>query len=165
MKAGEEEEGFEFSKFFPLFMWVVRDFILKLEIDGAACSENEYLDHALAIKPVKPGRGKKETMKFNEIKETLRTFFPKRRCFTLCKPVEDERITELEKVPDGELNPKFLQKADQFCSTVYKEGKVFQAGGEVINGPRKSVNWHYCLLLEGVHVHTLIEPHKSRYVK
>lgn len=132
MQADKDEEGFEFSQVFPSFIWVVRDFTLELEINGKSCTEDEYLEHALKIKP----GNSKETKKFNDIKETLRQFFPKRRCFTFCKPVDDKLLKELEAVPEQDLFPEFLQKADQFCSTIFKDGDVFRVGGVAINGPR-----------------------------
>ncbi|XP_051984797.1 guanylate-binding protein 3-like isoform X2 [Xyrauchen texanus] len=50
-EAAEEEEGdSQFVRFFPSFVWVVRDFTLDLEIDRKKVSEDEYLDFALQLK-------------------------------------------------------------------------------------------------------------------
>jgi len=50
--AADEEEGVdsEFVRFFPSFIWVVRDFTLKLEIDGKKVTEDDYLEFALNLK-------------------------------------------------------------------------------------------------------------------
>ena len=38
----------EYARFFPSFMWVVRDFALQLQdLDGEAISSKEYLEKAL----------------------------------------------------------------------------------------------------------------------
>ncbi len=49
-EAAEEEEGVdsEFVRFFPSFIWVVRDFTL--EIDGKKVTEDDYLEFALNLK-------------------------------------------------------------------------------------------------------------------
>ncbi len=40
----------EFVKFFPSFIWAVRDFTLQLNIDGKDATEDEYLEFALKLK-------------------------------------------------------------------------------------------------------------------
>ncbi|XP_067218632.1 guanylate-binding protein 3-like isoform X2 [Chanodichthys erythropterus] len=50
--AEEEEEDSKYVIFFPSFIWVVRDFTLKLEIDGKKVTEDEYLEFALQLKKV-----------------------------------------------------------------------------------------------------------------
>ncbi len=46
----EEEEDCKFVQFFPSFTWVVRDFTLKLEIEGKRVTEDDYLEFALQLK-------------------------------------------------------------------------------------------------------------------
>ncbi len=48
--ADEEEEDCKFVQFFPSFTWVVRDFTLKLEIEGKRVTEDDYLEFALQLK-------------------------------------------------------------------------------------------------------------------
>ncbi|XP_053552443.1 guanylate-binding protein 7-like [Bombina bombina] len=48
-KDNDDEEA-EFSKHFPIFIWSVRDFTLKLEINGKLVTEDEYLENALKLK-------------------------------------------------------------------------------------------------------------------
>ena len=70
MKAGGDEEGTEFDRVFPMFVWAVTDFCLKAEIDGRVVSPDEYLEHCLAMK-----HGLKEATKTaNHIKQCIRTF-------------------------------------------------------------------------------------------
>ena len=44
---GDEDPGAEFHEFFPNFLWVVRDFTVKLERDGRRISARDYLEDAL----------------------------------------------------------------------------------------------------------------------
>lgn len=44
-RSRDEDE--ELKKFFPSFVWALRDCTLKLEIGGKTISPDEYLEHAL----------------------------------------------------------------------------------------------------------------------
>ncbi|KAA0721318.1 Guanylate-binding protein 6 GTP-binding protein 6 [Triplophysa tibetana] len=52
VKSSEEEadDSSQFVKFFPKFIWAVRDFTLELKINGKDATENEYLEFALKLK-------------------------------------------------------------------------------------------------------------------
>lgn len=45
----EDTNSAEFVRFFPAFIWAVRDFTLQLEIDGRPITEDEYLENALKL--------------------------------------------------------------------------------------------------------------------
>uniref|UniRef100_A0A670IPZ4 GB1/RHD3-type G domain-containing protein n=1 Tax=Podarcis muralis TaxID=64176 RepID=A0A670IPZ4_PODMU len=44
------EDSAEFVRFFPSFVWALRDFTLQLELDGCCITEDEYLEHSLRLK-------------------------------------------------------------------------------------------------------------------
>ncbi len=44
------DDSSKFVKFFPSFIWAVRDFTLELKIDGKDTKEDEYLEFALKLK-------------------------------------------------------------------------------------------------------------------
>ncbi|RXN35914.1 guanylate-binding 1-like protein [Labeo rohita] len=46
----DADDSTEFVKFFPSFIWAVRDFTLELKINGKDATEDEYLDFALKMK-------------------------------------------------------------------------------------------------------------------
>jgi len=46
----DTDNSSEFVKFFPSFIWAVRDFTLQLKIDDKDATENEYLEFALKLK-------------------------------------------------------------------------------------------------------------------
>ena len=54
----EEEEGKEFHGFFPHFIWAVRDFFLKCEVDGEEVTPTEYMEWHLKAKKGKNNEGK-----------------------------------------------------------------------------------------------------------
>jgi len=53
VKSSDEDEDAEFVKFFPNFIWAVRDFTLENKINGKDVTEDQYLDYALTLKPGK----------------------------------------------------------------------------------------------------------------
>ena len=74
--AGREDSGTEFGQFFPSFLWVVRDFSVKLERDGRKISAREYLEDAL-----RPEDGvSKAVEQKNAVRMLIRNFFPERDC-------------------------------------------------------------------------------------
>lgn len=52
VKSSEEDvdDSTEFVKYFPIFIWTVRDFTLELKIDNKDATEKEYLEFALKLK-------------------------------------------------------------------------------------------------------------------
>uniref|UniRef100_A0A673MD45 GB1/RHD3-type G domain-containing protein n=1 Tax=Sinocyclocheilus rhinocerous TaxID=307959 RepID=A0A673MD45_9TELE len=52
VKSSDEDvdDSNEFVKFFPIFIWAVRDFTLERKIDGKDATENDYLQFALKLK-------------------------------------------------------------------------------------------------------------------
>lgn len=44
------EDSAEYVRFFPAFIWALRDFSLQLELNGQPCTEDEYLENALKLK-------------------------------------------------------------------------------------------------------------------
>ncbi|XP_010858664.1 PREDICTED: guanylate-binding protein 6-like isoform X3 [Bison bison bison] len=49
--SDDVEDSVEFVRFFPDFVWTVRDFMLELEFNGNPITEDEYLENALKLIP------------------------------------------------------------------------------------------------------------------
>ncbi|XP_036174416.1 guanylate-binding protein 1-like, partial [Myotis myotis] len=131
--ANEVEDSADFVSFFPDFVWTLRDFFLKLEIDGQPISADEYLENSLKLKQ---GTSPKEK-NFNQPRLCIRKFFPKKKCFIFCQPTLLENLCQLETMHDDELNPKFVKEAADFCSYIFSNSKVKTlSGGIQVNGPR-----------------------------
>ena len=73
----------DFDCYFPLFIFVLRDFTLDLEINGEEVTSDQYLEHCLALR-----NEKSEAMKrYNRPRLCIRKYFKNRKCFTFDRPV------------------------------------------------------------------------------
>ena len=108
----------ELAEYFPSFLWLLRDFSLKLEdLDGNNITEKEYLESALENKI-----GNDEIInEKNRVRNLIKTFFPDRDCFTMVRPVEKESdLQNMQNLPDEMLRKEFLEQARKFREKVYK---------------------------------------------
>jgi hypothetical protein len=122
----------EISQLFPTFLWIVRDFSLKLiDEEGKSITNREYLETAL-----KQQRGISEITKIrNEIRKLLKEYFHDRDCFTLVRPVEKETdLQNLEKLQNHELRPKFLTQIKQLRDKIFTQAKPKMLNGSTLNG-------------------------------
>ena len=102
----------ELAEYFPALLWLLRDFSLKLEdINGNIITEKQYLEKAL-----EDVNGNDEIInEKNRVRKLIRTYFPERDCFTLVRPVENEKdLQNLEYLPDEELRNEFIEQAKIF---------------------------------------------------
>ncbi|XP_028392274.1 guanylate-binding protein 2-like [Dendronephthya gigantea] len=105
--------------FSPFFIWVVRDFSLSLNIDHRPCTADEYLEHALKDKP-----GARNLQR-NEVRKKIREFFSTRRCFTLKRPVVDEeKLSNLDELPEDEFRPAFLEEIQSFIKCAHSSSPI-----------------------------------------
>ena len=106
----------ELAEYFPALLWLLRDFSLKLEdINGNAITEKQYLEKALENVP-----GNNEIIQEkNRVRKLIRTYFPERDCFTMVRPVEDEKdLQNLEYLNNDELRTEFLEQSENFRNKV-----------------------------------------------
>ncbi|XP_078507493.1 guanylate-binding protein 3-like [Lissotriton helveticus] len=119
------EDECQFSRFFPNFVWVVRDFSLELKIDGRDVTEKEYLENSLALK-----KGfSKRVVDYNFTRECIRHFFPSRNCFVFVRPVSGKDINDMESLPESALDPQFVQQTRKFCDFVFQTAEVKRVKG------------------------------------
>ncbi|KAL0963672.1 hypothetical protein UPYG_G00309370 [Umbra pygmaea] len=129
----EEEEDMQYVQFFPDFVWAIRDFTLRLEIDGRNVTEDEYLEHSLEIRK---GGGKKNVM-YNLPRQCIRNYFPSRKCFVFTSPTNPDKMSRLDSMDESELCGDFLKVADNFCSYIFKKSRVKTVkGGHKVTGRR-----------------------------
>uniref|UniRef100_A0A674IG36 GB1/RHD3-type G domain-containing protein n=1 Tax=Terrapene triunguis TaxID=2587831 RepID=A0A674IG36_9SAUR len=127
------EEDTEFVRFFPSFVWAVRDFTLELRIEGQLVTEDQYLEHALALRK---GINKK-VMEFNLPRQCIRNFFPTRKCFVFVQPTSRQEMGQLDSLPTSALDPQFLDQTRRFCDYVFHCSHVKTVkGGIPVNGKR-----------------------------
>lgn len=86
-QKAEDVDPDQVSQYFPSFLWVVRDFALRLEDgDQNAISSKQYLENAL-----KDQKGSSDAIeKKNKIRKLIRNYFRDKDCFTMVRPTEDE---------------------------------------------------------------------------
>ncbi|KAK9825847.1 hypothetical protein WJX81_003554 [Elliptochloris bilobata] len=128
--AGEGEEN-ELANFTPAFLWLLRDFYLTLEEDGRQLTPREYLETAL--RPV-AGSGRAVEAK-NAIRASITALFPNRDCFSLVRPMSDERaLQRLETVPAAQLRPEFREGLARLTRVIFARAQPKRLGSQTITG-------------------------------
>jgi RNase P protein component len=127
-----EEDPDELAKYFPRFLWVLRDFSLKLrdEYDNQI-TPKEYFENAL-----NPQKGISEKVESrNRIRRLIRHFFTDRDCATLVRPTEEETdLQALQLIPDENLRPEFVEAAKKLKNKIFKKVKPKTLNGKFITG-------------------------------
>ena len=128
----EETEPEEIQKYFPSFLWVVRDFSLRLlSQQGDTISSREYLEQSLNEQ-----RGNSDAIDVkNRIRRLIKQVFPDRDCFTMVRPVEQERqLQSLQQMADQELRPEFVEQMHLLRSKIFKRVRPKQLNGKTVTG-------------------------------
>jgi hypothetical protein len=118
----------ELSDYFPGFLWLLRDFSLKLEDEsGRVITSSQYLENALQDRPQQEAK--------NEIRRKLRTMFANRDCVTLVRPVVDESdLQRIDKTPYNKLRPEFRNQMDKVKDKIFDETPTKKILGHSIDG-------------------------------
>ncbi|XP_068524452.1 guanylate-binding protein 2-like [Anas acuta] len=129
VRAGDSRDAVaaDVVRFFPGFIWAVRDFVLELLVDGRRVNEDEYLEHVLRLWT----GSSRVVQEHNKLRRSLRDFFPNRKCFVLPLPAEPKAMKHLEELKEGQLRPRFLQQADAFCRHIWDTAPVKALPGRV----------------------------------
>ncbi|XP_040275900.1 guanylate-binding protein 4-like [Bufo bufo] len=130
-QAELEDDSSEFKRFFPSFVWCVRDFNLKLKIDGKDITEDEYLKDSLKLK-----KGMSVAVRnYNLPRECIHHYFHSHKCFVFDRPASKLDLQNMDKVQDSQLDPAFIQQTKKFCEYIYEESPVKAlSGGYTITG-------------------------------
>uniref|UniRef100_A0A8C5WMG0 GB1/RHD3-type G domain-containing protein n=2 Tax=Leptobrachium leishanense TaxID=445787 RepID=A0A8C5WMG0_9ANUR len=116
----DDDDGFsEMKRFFPSFIWCVRDFNLELKVNGADITEDQYLQNSLKLKK---GIGAK-VYEYNAPRECIRHFFHSHKCFVFERPAPAQGLKQLESLHESQLDTQFLEQTKIFCSYVYDNSK------------------------------------------
>jgi hypothetical protein len=113
----DEHAELEFSRFFPSFLWVLRDFQLDLE-DGAGnpITADEYLEQSLRAQPGFDA----STIEQNRIRQMMTSYFSSRSCATLVRPLMDEqRLQDIHHVSFDDLREEFRDGLESLRNRVY----------------------------------------------
>uniref|UniRef100_G1PXT0 GB1/RHD3-type G domain-containing protein n=1 Tax=Myotis lucifugus TaxID=59463 RepID=G1PXT0_MYOLU len=119
--SGEVGDSAEFISFFPDFVWVVRDFTLKLMFDERTITEDEYLENALKLVTGKTSK----IPRSNLPRKYIRKFFPKRKCFVFERPTNNiNLLQQMEEVSENQLECSFREQSKHFCNYIFRDAKT-----------------------------------------
>ena len=118
---------------FPSFLWVVRDFALKLvNNDGIKLSPTEYLEKCL-----QPVKGISENVENkNKVRRMLKFFFQDRDCVTIVRPAEnEEEIQSLNQVESSQFRKEFMDQMIRTKQKIIRKTRPKRFNQKVLNGP------------------------------
>ena len=118
---------------FPSLLWVLRDFALNLtDKDGNSLTPSEYLEEALRVND---NSKVDEVKKKNEIRKLLKIFFKERDCYTLIRPVDDEKkLRTIDKIPVSDIRPEFMEQMNDLVKKIYSVVRPKVVQGSFLNG-------------------------------
>uniref|UniRef100_A0A383VGT1 GB1/RHD3-type G domain-containing protein n=1 Tax=Tetradesmus obliquus TaxID=3088 RepID=A0A383VGT1_TETOB len=125
------EDASELSTFTPSFLWLLRDFYLDLEDEGRKVSPREYLETALSPSA---GAGAAVEAK-NQIRGSIKALFPDRDCFTLVRPMHDERaLNRLNTLQQEQLRPEFQEGVSKLTRLLLARAQPKRIGFVPVSG-------------------------------
>ncbi|GLI70685.1 hypothetical protein VaNZ11_015625 [Volvox africanus] len=129
--SGGGEEGL--GEHSPAFLWLLRDFYLKLEEEGGRkITPKEYLETALRLVP---GTSAAVQSK-NAIRTSISQLFPVRDCFTLVRPMVDEAaLSQMDTLPRENLRPEFRQGVKDLMALIFQRTVPKRFGLQLMTGP------------------------------
>jgi hypothetical protein len=133
MGEEEEEDIEELASFFPSFLWIVRDFALELlDEDGNEMSSKEYLERSLEQND---GFDEAEAER-NHVRACLTSFFLKRDCTTLVRPLEDEqKLQTIDNENFDSLRPEFKKGMEGMRKRLLSTLPKKTVRGKSLTGP------------------------------
>ena len=118
--------GLDNQAIFPSFLWVVRDFSLDLQI-----TPKNYLEFALSSEE----RYTETERNKQQIKASLKQYFRDRDCFTLVRPIHDEKkLQNASKLESYEIRPEFRNQIEKLKQKILDTVAPKELGGRMLNG-------------------------------
>ena len=125
-----ETDPDELSKLFPSFLWILRDFSLQLKDEDNAknITPKEYLEEVLE-------NTKNLSDPKNKIRKLIKTYFKDRDCYTLVRPMLDEKnLQKMEDLPPYRLRLEFLEQIIELRKKILNRVKIKTLNGKALNG-------------------------------
>lgn len=120
------------ANYFPSFLWIVRDFALKMvDSNGVAITPKDYLERALELQ-----KGVSDAIESkNRIRRLFKHFFKDRECCTLVRPIENEKdLQKINTMDDSLLREEFIDQIRQTRKKIFKKIKPKSINGKYLNG-------------------------------
>ena len=130
---GNEEAGSEdYAPYFPKFVWVLRDFTLRLvDEDGEPITAKEYLELALRVQKGYSDVAEEK----NRIRRLLKEFFVDRECFMMVRPVKgEESLQNMEEKEFEELRYEFVEQVLALRKKMMTGVQAKQLNGKNLTG-------------------------------
>ena len=127
----EDIDPDQYSKYFPSFMWIVRDFSLRMvDSNEEEIDSKTYLETAL-----EESKGFSEQIEEkNRIRRLIKSFFTERSCYIMIRPVIDEELLQnLEKIDESQFRPDFLDQVVKLRNRVTHNVKPKTLNGEILS--------------------------------
>ena len=127
-----EVDSADYAMYFPSFLWVVRDFALKLvDSEGEIITPKEYLEKAL-----QPQKGFSDSVEDkNRIRRLLKEFFKDRDCCTLIRPtIKEDQLQRLEEMEFDDLRLEFVEQVVQLRKKILGKLKIKNLNNKPLNG-------------------------------
>jgi hypothetical protein len=126
----------ELAEFAPSFLWLLRDFYLRLEEDGRTITPRDYLEAALAPLPLGGGGGAAAAAAKNAVRASIKALFGDRDCVALVRPAADEAaLASLDTAPASALRPEFKAGVAELARLVFAKAQPKRLGAQVLTGP------------------------------
>eukprot|EP00879_Flechtneria_rotunda_P026395 GHRR01028142.1.p1 GENE.GHRR01028142.1~~GHRR01028142.1.p1 ORF type:complete len:811 (+),score=359.13 GHRR01028142.1:614-3046(+) len=117
--------------FSPAFVWLLRDFQLRLESNGHPITPAEYLEESLL--PVQGGEV--DVANRNKMRSTIKAVFPDRDVATMVRPALSEaHLQTLDQLPYSSLRPEFRRDMDMVAQLIKAKIRPLAVGGSLVTG-------------------------------
>ncbi|XP_059809241.1 guanylate-binding protein 1-like [Hypanus sabinus] len=126
--------SWQYIRFFPEFVWVIRDMTLEMKIDGKDMTPNEYLEHNLKLKD---NDISEQDKKYNELRRCIRNNFPSHCCFAFPIPTFQKKLKHLQELEDKDLDEDFVTERQNLINYIHTHKKLKRVlGGQQVTGRR-----------------------------
>ncbi|XP_062917569.1 guanylate-binding protein 1-like [Mobula hypostoma] len=126
-------DSWNFVRFFPEFVWVIRDLTLDMHIDGKDVTPNEYLEHSLKL----DSEISEQDKEYNELRRCIRNHFPSRCCFAFPTPTFRRKLRQLQELEEKDLDEDFVKERQNLINYIHTHKKVKRVvGGQLVTGRR-----------------------------
>jgi predicted nucleic acid-binding Zn-ribbon protein len=133
--AGSSASTAELAKFFPQFVWLLRDFQLELEsASGQDMSPSEYLEECLRPQPGSSAAVAEQ----NSTRSAIRSLFTDRRCIALPHPTLGTSLppSALKNLPSlDKLHAGFRSGVEELKQSIFGSIQPKTLGGRALTGP------------------------------
>ena len=124
VKIDKNSGSKDLARYFPYFLWTLRDFGLNL----GDITADQYLEQSL-------GANKNGTQASNEIRSTISQLFRERSCETFVRPVFDEgKLARIEDQKYEDLRPEFRETTQNFTEKIFKNLRPKIMNGKGLTG-------------------------------